>query len=80
MRIATIRPPWIRKPLLAIAVPVLIIWCFNWRLIAFPLAVISNALEFAFEAARESIRADLSARSIQLLRKGIAASWKGPEA
>jgi hypothetical protein len=78
--IAQIRSSWIRKPLLLVAIPALIVWCFNWRLIAFPCAVLWNAAEMAFWAAVESISADLSTRSIRLMRKGIEVSWKGPEA
>lgn len=77
--IARIRNAALRRVAMVIVFPLLILWHFNWRLLAFPLAVIWNATEAAVIAARDSIRSDLSVRSIRLLALGWKTMWRGSQ-
>lgn len=77
--IALIRNSALRRAAMVLVFPLLIAWHFNWRLLAFPLAVIWNATEAAVLAARNSIQSDMSVRSIRLLVLGWKTMWRGPQ-
>jgi len=79
--VCNIRKPWLRKPAVFVVFAAAMIWHFNWRLITFSLAVILEALcaaiEAGFMAGRDSIRAELSSRSVRILRVVFAKAWSG---
>jgi len=75
--VGSIRNGFVRKVGVLIVFPLAMIWFFNWRLIAWPLAVLWNALEDAAYAFGQSVADDCNTRSIRLLRAGMAGVWSG---
>jgi hypothetical protein len=68
----------LRRSALLIAFPLLILWHFNWRIVAFPLAVLFNAAEAALFAAMGSVRHDCTTRPFRLLTSAWRRLWSAP--
>src|SRR3546814_16515239 len=70
--VGNIKSDILRRAAMFIAFPLLVLWYFNWRLVALPLSGLWDAIETAPRAAVESIRPDFSPPPIPLL----GAAWK----
>lgn len=58
--------------------PLLLAWYFNWRIIAFPIAIVWSAIKAGVRAAIESVDQDLHNRSIRLLVAAWKKGWSEP--
>ena len=75
--VGSIKNNTVRKVACVIAMPLIFVWVLNWRLIAWPLAVLWNAIEAAFRAFEQSLAIDCNTPSIRLIRAGTRAAWEG---
>lgn len=76
--IGRIKNDYVRRAALLAMFPVLVVWHFNWRLVAFPLAVLWNAIEAAGRGAFESVSDDLTTRPMRLLVAAWRRIWSAP--
>src|SRR3546814_14169273 len=75
--VGNIKSDILRRAAMFIAFPLLVLWYFHWRLVAFPLAVLLNAIEAALRSAVESIRLDFSTPPLRLLSAALNRSCSG---
>lgn len=75
--IANIKNSLVRRVGLVLALPFVLLWFLNWRLLVWPFAVLLDATLAAGIAFRDDVAASLNTRSLRLLRAGIAGVWSG---
>src|SRR3546814_7908152 len=75
--VGNIKSDILRRAAMFIDFPLLVIWFFNWRLVAFPLALLWTAIEAALGAAVERIRLDFRTAPQRLLAAAWTRLWIG---
>jgi hypothetical protein len=77
VRIGTIKNKFVRRFVLLVSLPFVFTWHLNWRLIAFPVFILWNAIIAGLLAFSESVADDCTVPSIKLLVAGVRACWNG---